>query len=354
VSEMRQLGQLQSLKIISSLLLLSLFVFLPESARCQRFPEEIVSHLKAGQLEEARASLQDFRSFEPDDPRGLYYAGWLEPNGELSTDLLKSSLTSGKDFPERGQALLRLGQYYLSKSMYLTAASQARQSLEVDSTEKPGALWIQGTANSASEKSALAIENFQEILKSSSEHEWGAWAKLGLGDVYYQEGDYVRAQSSYREVLQDHRESPAYSLALAQFAQCQWELDDPASGERFAKEYLQEFPGGVFAGTLRDLVSAGVIRSASEEEKLSPKERARLTSTAYSVQVGAFASKANAYKMAQRLQARGYKIELRTETINRRRFYKVLVGRFLSEESAQEVKQKLEAEEGEDFMIVIR
>ena len=90
---MRQLGQLQFLKIISSFLLLSLFVFLPEASRCQRFPEDIVSHLKAGQLKEARASLDDFRSSEPDDPRGLYYAGCFEPNGELSADLLKKSLS---------------------------------------------------------------------------------------------------------------------------------------------------------------------------------------------------------------------------------------------------------------------
>jgi tetratricopeptide (TPR) repeat protein len=354
VPEMRQLGQLQFLKIISSLLLLSLLVFLPEGARCQRFPEEIVSHLRAGQLKEARASLEDFRSSEPDDPRGLYYAGCFEPNGELSADLLKKSLSRREDFPERGEALLKLGQYYLSKSMYVTAASQTRQSLEVDSIQQPGALWIQGTANSASEKSALAAENFQEILKSGGERQWEAWANLGLGDVYYQQGDYVQAQSSYREVMHHHRKSPAYSLALAQFAQCQWELDDPESGERFTKDYLEQFPQGVLAGTLRDLVSAGVIRLATEEEELSPKERARLTSTVYSVQVGAFASKANAYKMAQRLKARSYSVELRTETINRRRFYKVWVGKFLSQKRAREVKQKLEAEEGDNFIIVIR
>ena len=354
MSEMRRLGQLQFLKITSSLLLLSLFVFLPAGARCQGFPEEIVSYLEAGQLKEARASLEDFRSSEPDDPRGLYYAGCLEPNGELSADLLKKSLTGGGDFPERGEALFKLGQYYLSKSMYVTAASQARQSLEVDSIQHPVALWIQGTANSASEKSALARENFQEIIERGREPPWEAWANLGLGDVYYQQGDYVRAQSSYREVLQHHRRSPAYSLALAQFAQCQWELDDPESGERFTKEYLQEFSGGVFDRTLRDLVSAGVIGLAPEEEKLSPKERARLTSTVYSVQVGAFASKANAYRMAQRLKARGYKVELRTETINRRRFYKVWVGKFLSQNRARDVKQELEAEEGDSFIIVIR
>lgn len=354
MSKMRQLGQLQYLKIISCLLLLLPFAFPSESARCQEFHEEIASHFKAGELGEARGLLQEFRASEPDNPRGLYYAGCLEPNGELSADLLKRSLSTGEDFPEGGEALLKLGQYYLSKSMHLTAASQARQSLKVDSTEYASALWIQGTANSASEKSALAEENFQEILKSGDGRRWEAWAKLGLGDLCYQQGDYVGAQSYYREVMHHHRKSPAYSLALAQFAQCQWELDDPESGERFTKEYLQEFPGGVFAETLHDLVSAGAIDPAPEQEKLSARERARLTRTVYSIQVGAFASKGNAYKIAQRLKERGYKVELKTETVNRRRFYKVLVGNFISQEQARELKDKLEAEEEDNFIIVIR
>jgi tetratricopeptide (TPR) repeat protein len=349
---MRCLGQLQYLRKISLLLFLSLFPF--QVSLTQGFPEEVVSHFQAGQFQEARGLLDGFRASQPDDPRGLYYAGCLEPDGELSADLLKRSLSSPESFPERATALLRLGQYYLSKSMYLTAASEAERSLESGSARSTEALLLLGTANLASDKAAPAEKSFREMLEDGGERKWEVWANLGLADLCFQRGDYTEAQSRYREILNRHRKSPPYSLALAQFAQCQWELEDPESGERFTKEYLEEFPNGVFAGSLRDLASAGVIRLASEEDRLSPRERARLTSTVYSVQVGAFASKANALGIAQRLKTRGYEVELKTETVNRRRFYKVLVGRFISQERAREVKQTLEAEEGDSFIIVIR
>ncbi|MDD5553709.1 MAG: SPOR domain-containing protein [Candidatus Omnitrophica bacterium] len=149
-------------------------------------------------------------------------------------------------------------------------------------------------------------------------------AGMGLADVLFLKGDYDKAQEHYSALL---RNSGAKLKAPLYYRLSQTALKRGQT--QAAKEYLDK---------LKDDFPS------SPEVKLE-KDLYALSDIYYTVQVGSFASYANASTLRDKLKAKGYDAYLEETSVNNSaKIHRVRIGKLQSRKEAEGLEERLSSE----------
>ena len=167
-----------------------------------------------------------------------------------------------------------------------------------------------------------ASDIFEIILEEFSSSIFGDEARLGLGDACFLRGDFVKAKVYYKEIINKNTNTKLKPLAYYRLSLLAFKQGDAQEGRGYLDKLKSEFPLNLETKFNQDFSYASVF---------------------YTVQVGSFASSANARRLCSKLISQGY--EAYTEEAGRgdKRSYRVKVGRLNSRQEAVKLENKLQA-----------
>lgn len=191
-------------------------------------------------------------------------------------------------------------------------------------------------------------------------------AKLGLGDTYFARRDYGKAESVYQEILKNNSHSklkPALYYRLSQLGKrtansgkeqeyfLKLKSEFPASPEALAgKEFFPETAKALEILSVPKMVNPPEVpevlslpASPVIPKSSNPVEEV-IISGAYSIQVGAFSSLANAKSLTLKLKAQGYSSYASESSVDNKKIYKARIGGFSSMQEAQSAAKKLRSQ----------
>ncbi len=149
-----------------------------------------------------------------------------------------------------------------------------------------------------------------------------AW--LAIGDSWAGSGDPEKAAEAYARLASGDRDTPLLPQAVFRLGKAQSDLGQWSQAQRSFERVLKEAPGSAEAAWAREILDRGDFF--------------------FTVQVGAFVSRANAVKLESELRRRGYEPELSQTSTQGKVFHRVRVGRFERREEAQAQAEQLRKE----------
>jgi len=163
-----------------------------------------------------------------------------------------------------------------------------------------------------------AEELFGELIEICTTFPICDKAILGMGDVYFAKGDYDKAAEFYLQIK--NSESEFRPSALYKLIHTSFKKGDLAQGKAYIAELKKNFPKSAEAH-MADALDTGDLF--------------------FTVQVGAFANKANAQKLADELSDKGFDAYVESFDKGITSLYRVRVGKFSSREEAEAVESRL-------------
>jgi tetratricopeptide (TPR) repeat protein len=323
-------------------------VFLLRTPACGQALDDAIREYQGGEPDQARRTLDSLSDQEKNVPKALLLLARTEPLGERSGSYLQEALSRG-DEEVGAEAQLLMCQYEFCRGRYLSASDLAEggdQGLLGDRAY-PEALWISGSSFLAAREPDSALVRFRRILARFPESEWAAWAQLSLGDCLLEAGDYDRASSAYKAVLEYHRYSETLPFALSGLVDCYGMSGSPEEALLYHNLLQERFPQSL--ESFQVLPSANPPRGSEEAGKAE-----RLVGVRYAIQLGVFGVRENALGLKKRLEEQGYQVTMDSKTISAKKYYVVQLGSFDSYQEALDLKKKLEAQTGDSYRVVIR
>jgi tetratricopeptide (TPR) repeat protein len=332
----------------SVLLLLLLCPPQSGSVFCQTW-EDAVRHFEAGRLDEAKRTLLDSANELADEPALMFCLGRVEEKGDLSARYLKSIGDRCPDWAGAAEAVLLVCKYEFCRDMNFAVVERAKE-LEASSAEgqvEPALLWVSGCSFLAMGQSDSALHRFEQVVRLSPQSDWAQWGQLGRGDCFFADQDYRRAVAEYELVLDAYRYSEAFPFALSGLARSFARLGDPERALLYRNLLREKYPHSVESAG--ELLEAEL--SAEETEKGSRAEH--FAGVRYTIQLGVFREKENAFRLRAKFREQGYSVKIRSKIIGGKEYRAVHLGSFASHQEALKLKEKLESQTGESYRIVI-
>jgi cell division septation protein DedD len=160
-----------------------------------------------------------------------------------------------------------------------------------------------------------------------------------LGDVYFIQGDFAKAENCYAELL-DTKLKPAVLFRLSEIYQ---KKGDDAKSKEYLAKLKDEYPASLEAKVNKGL-SVMLQRPPAEESSVS-EERSSFEEAAgtkvYSVQVGFFSSKENALNFKEKLAKKDFPAYVEEVEAEGKLSYRVKVGKLGSLREALELQKQL-------------
>lgn len=171
-----------------------------------------------------------------------------------------------------------------------------------------------------------ASDIFEIVIKEFRNSRFKDEAAMGMGDTYYLRGQYEKAGSYYKEILDKEPSTKLRGSLYYRLAQVALKIGQPQEARAYLDKLKSEFPDNLELMANRDLsaLSASGIY--------------------YSVQTGSFSRAGNAVNLCNKLSARGYTAYLEEIETNGSKMYRVKVGRLNSRRAAEDLENRLSAE----------
>lgn len=166
-----------------------------------------------------------------------------------------------------------------------------------------------------------ASKNFKIILNEFSKSKFKEEAQIGLGDSYFMREDYSIADFQYKELLNKNPRTKLKPGLYYRLSQTGLKTGDKQQQEEYLARLKKEFP-------------------LSPEARMN-KENMTIS---YTIQVGAFSSKANADSLAKELTNKGYAASVSEGFQEGNKLYKVRVGHFNNRSDAEVLEKRLRKE----------
>lgn len=354
MSQLQDLQSLTGLIMKKSLWLYTLiFGLLFESpTSAQNKVDLALRAYESGNLSEARRILSEYITASPRDGNALFYMGKLEPDGEVSIRFFKDVRINSSRWEKADMTLLSIIEYNYAKGLYLTATSDLDEFIQQfeNSPYLPKAYWLLGSCHLATDQIQSARENFDKVLQLYPNSEFAAWAQVGKGDCFFSIKDYKNAILEYQKVIGRYNDSPALSLALLQLYYSYIELKDEQNSYFYQNLYNEKFSSGFKLG--QSLNETFLPSQSTPSKKLSEVESS--LNVVYTVQIGVFAERKNAFDIATVLKSSAYTPSIFQKKIQDKTYYVVQVGDFKSLPEAIHIKENLEKELGGSYRVVMK
>lgn len=224
----------------------------------------------------------------------------------LLSSILMSSASAAEDLTSLQAAFLagRYEQVLSETEMRLKRSGESRDLL----------LYLRGVAALKMQDVETATLHLHELLTHHPKSQWLAYAWLALGDAFQTAGQPERALEVYNNFLKSGRADPLKLQLSYRMAQLQRELGQWDQARDSLQSLVAESPRSAEGQEARQMLEGGDFY--------------------FSIQVGAFVSRANALKLQSELNRRGYPAEVSETLAQGRTFYRVRVGRFSTRDQA--------------------
>jgi TolA-binding protein len=272
----------------------------------------------------------------PEQRREALYLLSLVPARPAQLDALLRSVAAGGDELAETAALERLYAALLTgDARAAVAAGEAFASDHAASPRLPEALLLVARTLLQAGEVQRASEQFLQVLLRYPASGEARMAQLGLGDCYLAEGRLAEARSQYELAAKAPAESGDCQGGLRQVSLARRQEDELAAA-RLLSALLEACPGGLAA---YEAVRLWPELAAAAPEPAAPAASGRTT---YWVQIGAYAERANAERLAGRLEGERDLLRVEEVVLEGRTVFKVLYGPFASDRDASAAVTELE------------
>jgi len=301
-----------------------------------------------GKIDEARRVIGESSTASYRDGTLLYYQALLEPDGKKSIQFHDAAFRANMEsrFLEHSTYMRAL--YHLADKNYEKLAVTCESYLQYwkDGKYRTEILRLAALAFKKTNETTRAYNFRKRTMEEFAGRPEGKVGELDEAVALYEKKDYIAAQKICRKLSNtkyDEVVPPALYL-LSSYSIEQNRIDDAILYYNVLKETYSAAVG------LDNLAQRlGRLYKESADSKAE-----RMTGTVYSVQVGVFSIRDNAYRLAERMKQYGEDVEVTKKTVSDKKYYVVFVGRFQSSEQALAFKSRLESSEKEAFQVIAR
>jgi len=179
-----------------------------------------------------------------------------------------------------------------------------------------------------------AADMFGRVIAEFKDSKFAGQAKLALGDTYFMQGEFEKAEALYDELMgpQDTKLKPA---ALYRLSRVAMKKGDSAKSNQYLEKLKNDYPFCLEAKLDKE-VSAVTNKAAPESAPLDIP-----SGTIYSVQVGFFSSKENALNFTDELTQKNFPAYAEKDIVGGKESYRVKVGKLKTRQEAQDLEKKL-------------
>ncbi len=181
-------------------------------------------------------------------------------------------------------------------------------------------LYLSGLGYLKSSKYDEARKQWDEILRHyprSSEREK---TEIRIGDSYFMEERIEEALKYYLSVYKKNRKSPSRSYLLYRLGECYQKIGNNKESQWYFDQMVNQYPNSTETRWVKSQLKGDSF---------------------FTVQVGAFSSSKNAYRMERLLRKRGFRCYVVELQENGESFYRVRVGRVTTHEEAERLEAQL-------------
>jgi|GEM_PF-1175368 len=309
--------------------------------------DRIYDRLSRGDLSGAEQDLGRLPAAPARDGNRLFIQALLEKNGVKARELLEAALNANLDDTYAEEAQLRLLQ--LAEAGRDTAAVMAAAQTYMKKFRN-GRLREDVLAALAAHTAdgAQRIAYLDQLIKEFPNDYFGQYARLAKADDAFHKDKFKEAGNICRQITGSGDEdlAPAALVMLADIALKKSDAEGALLNYNIIRE---QYPAAVGQERLETALKS----YADTDTPTPPVVEKKSGAVVYMIQLGVFASKDNAGKMADRAKAYGYKTEIRKKNIAGKSLFAVMAGRFATQKEAHAAKEKLERGEGQVFKIVV-
>jgi tetratricopeptide (TPR) repeat protein len=212
------------------------------------------------------------------------------------------------------------------KGEYTRVVDETRQLLsnKTPVSSEDEILYLQGVSALKLKDLELARSALKRLLTDHPRSRWVPQAWMAFGETFAAAGEDEKALAVYQELLQSERAPSVVAEASLRLGQIQRRLGLWEESKESLGFVVAQAPNSFMAAQAQDLLQGGEFF--------------------FSVQVGAFETKANASRLKDELQRRGYDTEVSEVMMRGKRFHRVRVGRFSRHEEAEWKAERLRTE----------
>ncbi|MFA6217382.1 MAG: SPOR domain-containing protein [Candidatus Omnitrophota bacterium] len=169
---------------------------------------------------------------------------------------------------------------------------------------------------------------FEIILKEFKKSPMKEEAALGLGDAYFFQNNFQKADACYQEMLSGKPQTKYKAMLYSRLSQTAYKRGDVEKGKLFSDKLKQEFPLNLESSAQSDICALADFSNGSF----------------YTVQVGCFSSLTNANNLRNKLSKSGYDAFSEVSSVKGKQLYRVRVGKFSKRDDAAALENKLSQE----------
>jgi len=169
---------------------------------------------------------------------------------------------------------------------------------------------------------------FEIILKEFKNSSMREEAGLGLGDAYFLQKNFEKAEACYKDMLTAKPQTKYKAVLYSRLSEAAYKRGDVEGGKKFADKLKEEFPLN--------------LESSIEKDNCSLAEFSN--GTFYTVQVGCFSNLTNANNLRNKLSRSGYDAFSEVSSVKGKPLYRVRVGKFSKRDDAAALEDKLSQE----------
>ncbi len=209
---------------------------------------------------------------------------------------------------------------YILREDYAQAIRAAREILPLlSSADVPHAEFLLGCAYLKTNQPQRARKHFQLALKKTRDKNLIQKAKIAICDSYYLEGEFKKAASGYTKFLRKYKKTDYKEIVKF----------------KLAKSYLKQGEWKKAKKLLKDVAQSSSIESKSAEKIL------RENQFYFTIQVGSFQSRKNAYNLQKRLKKDKFDCYITEIQHHNLTFYRVRIGKLRTRKQAQKLLTQL-------------
>jgi len=228
--------------------------------------------------------------------------------------------------------------------------------IDSGSRDRDEAYYLKGLSQIKLGRFSDARSSFGTLLSKYPRSRRAFDARIGIGDAHFLEGNAAEAVTAYNAALRDYPGARNIPAVYYKLGNCYQRLGSPDKAAFYFDKSNKLAPlsfeskmapvSGRPAVILQEPVRAQErsnivpLRSEVSREKSEPL---RAEEGGFSIQVGAFKNSGNAERLAQLLSRKGFDARVEKGSVDGSDFYKVQVGRYASRAEADQAASRLKA-----------
>jgi tetratricopeptide (TPR) repeat protein len=181
-----------------------------------------------------------------------------------------------------------------------------------------------------------ASDIFEIILREFKNSRFREASHIGLGDAYFVKGDYLKADGVYNDLLSSSARTKYKAGLYYRLSRTAAKLGNAQQEKAYLEKLSSEFPHSPECLGKVELFS---LPQSMETEIAMPA--AGNSGFTYTVQIGAFSTRANAQRLVEALKRKGYSAYIEDSVSRGKTIYKVKAGKLASRQEARDLEKKL-------------